>query len=297
MTALGSDDNNRENGKPAEDLDPSIVLFKSLEARVVNLEGAANKTTFKKLTESASASALLLGLILSFVSLHEAFVTKPQTDRIARLSQFNQAVNSAAKLRQELAQAQAQTADPKLQLVLASAATPQILNDISTARAMLRNLDNADVGIPQLIILINEGFQTGDLDSVKSFVARAVSKAEVSPYLRSEAKRYEGKYLFFTGEPHKGRQSFKEAIEHLGTSPGGAAARAYVLGDLVIAEYAFGDCGIAAADLQSFQDLLKAPQITAEARLQMATTVRSQLEPFQGHRCPAVVGLDNLASK
>ena len=86
------------------------------------------KSPFKKLTESASASALFLGLVLTFVSLHDAFISKPAADRISRLSQFNQAVNAAAKARQELATLQMQTADPQLRLAVASIVTPQILN-------------------------------------------------------------------------------------------------------------------------------------------------------------------------
>jgi hypothetical protein len=66
---------------------------------------------------------------------------------------------------------------------------------------MLRDLDNSDVGIPQLIILISEAVTAGEIDSAKDFVTRAVSKTDVSPYMRSEAKRYEGRLLFYTGYP------------------------------------------------------------------------------------------------
>ncbi len=204
--------------------DPVLLMVKSQEARIARLEDEGKKTPLKRMTTSASTSALILGLILTFVSLYDAFVTKPEADRIARISEFNQAVNAAAKTRQEILQLQMQGTDPKLQLAMASMATPQILNDLSTARAMLRDLRNDDVGIPQLIILISEAFTTGDMEAAREFVGRAVSKTDVTPYLRSEAKRYEGKFFFFSGNAAQGRQSFQEALAALGEFPGDRGA-------------------------------------------------------------------------
>ena len=50
-----------------------------------------------------------------------------------------------------------------------------------------------------------------------------MNKADVTPYLHSEAKRYEGKYWFMSGDPDRGRQSYQAAIEALGTAPLSAA--------------------------------------------------------------------------
>src|SRR5216684_3026066 len=118
---------------PEVDADPLLLLLVAgLQARVEKLESEGNKTLLKAITTSASTSALLLGLVLTFASLHDVFVAKPEADRISRVSQFNQAVNSAAKTRQELVQLQMQTTDHKLQLAAAQMATPRVLNDIST---------------------------------------------------------------------------------------------------------------------------------------------------------------------
>jgi hypothetical protein len=276
----------------SEALDAVLLMQESQHARITSLENPAKKSLFKVITESGSASALFLGLILTFVSLREAFVTKPEADRILRLSQFNQAVNSAAKTHQTVIQSQ--TTDPQQQLAMMSIATPQILNDISTARALLRGLDNSDVGIPQLIVLVSGAFTAGDLESAKSFVDRAVSKQDATAFLRSEAKRYEGKYFFLGNKPVQARQSFETALSILGDSPGVAAARAFVLSDLVPLEFVFGDCATAAADLQRLADALKLPQVYPQQRLQMASTVKGRLLQLRGQRCPPPENLDTL---
>jgi hypothetical protein len=274
--------------------DAVLLMLKSQEIRIAELENAVKKTLFKKLTESASASALFLGLVLTFISLYDAFVTKPEADRINRLSQFNQAVNSAAKSWQDTIQLQYQITDPQVQQAMASAAMPRILNDISTARAILPYLGTSDIGISQLIVLMSVAFTTGDLDSVKGFVTRAVDKTDVTPYLRAEAKRYEGKYLFASGDPVQGRKSYEAALSALGNSPGAVSTKAYDLGELVVLEFSSGDCGSAAADLQSLVATLKLPQIAVQHRLQMATTVKSQLIQLQGQHCPTLQNLDAL---
>jgi len=175
-----------------------------------------------------------------------------------------------------------------------SAVTPQILNDISTARAILRDLRNDDVGIPQLIVLITEAFTAGDIENAKAFVARAVAKTDVSPFLHSEAKRYEGRLLFATGNPDQGRQSFREAIGSLGESAATLSARAYVLGDLVLYEYSAGDCTNAAAEFQTLLDTIRG--LYDQSRPQIGGTVKAQLLQLQGRRCPTPQNLDALIS-
>ena len=224
--------------------------------------------------------------MLTFISLFDAFVTKPEADRISRLTQFNQAVNSAAKTRQEVIQAQIQMTDPALQLAIASGSTPRILNDISTAKALMRDLNNRDVGIPQLIVLITEAFTAGDLESARSFVDRAVNKADVSALMHSEALRYQGKLWFSTGNPVQGRQSLQAAVATLGDAPGAAMQRAFVQADLVMMDFASRYCDAAAEDLKAFQGIVRLPQVSVQAASQLATTVRAQFAQLQGQGCP-----------
>lgn len=194
-------------------------------------------------------------------------------------------------------QSQMQGVDPRLQFAMASAATPRILNDISTARAMLRDIRDTDVGIPQLIVLTSEAFTTGDMEAAKDFVSRAVRKTDVTPYLRSEAKRYEGRYLFLSGKPVEGRYAFQEALSALGEAPIALAARAYVLEDLVVAEFAFGDCANAMAELKDFLAVVQMPALTSQMRLQLIGTAKEQLGQLQGQRCTTLQGLDMLLAQ
>lgn len=275
---------------PSEDApassDPFILIIKDHQARIERLEDQGKRTIFKRMTVSASTSALALGLVLSFVSLYDAFVTKPETDRVNRITQFNQAVNSAAKIRQELTTQLAQTPNSVLQYQLMQTATPQILNNVSTARAILPEMADNDIGIPQLIVLAYESFTANDLESAKTFIDRAVNLKNVSSYLHSEAKRYEGRYFFMTGDPAKGRQSFSEAFIALGTSNGVVNARAALLGDQSAVEFISGDCENAATDLNRFIAVLS--ELAPQTRSQLAAIAADSLRQAQGKPCMAL---------
>ncbi len=262
------------------------LMLKSQDDRIKKLEAGDRGSFAKMMTASASTSALFLGLVLTAISIYDAVVTKPEADRIVRISNFNQAVNSAAKTRQDMTQLQMQTSDPKLQLAIGNWATPQILNDISTARAILPYLRDEDVGISQLIILASESATAGDLVSVREFVVRAVGKTDASSYMHSEAKRYEGKYYFLTGDATSGRQSFEEALRTLGTTTNTAAVRANDLADLTLSEFTSGDCSQAAADLAALGEALHAPGVLPLARSQVVATVKDQLGQLRGQHCP-----------
>lgn len=274
------------------DAGPLDVLLKNHENRIGKLEETSHATIFKRIT--ASASALFLGLILTFASLHDTFVSKPEADRIARLSEFNKAVNSAAQLRQEITKSQFDSANPSLQLAMVSAVTPQILNDVSTARAILKDLKREDVGIPQLIVLTSEAFTVGDVENARVFVARAVAITDATSYLRSEAKRYEGRLFFLTGDANRGRKSFNDAVTLLGDAAATLSARSYVLADLVLYEYSAGDCAIAGTEFKTLLDTIKG--VHDRSRAQVGETVKAQLLQLQGGRCPAPQNLDALIS-
>lgn len=270
--------------------DPILVALKSQEARITALENPTHKSFFKRLSENASAAALFLGLVLSFGSLRDTFWTKPEADRISQVSQFNQAVNAAAKLRQDILTSQ--LTNPALQLAMMSTVTPQIENNISTAKLISRDLHDSDIGIPQLIILIDGASVVGDLDSVKELVTRAVNKTDVSPFLRSEAKRYEAKYFFAAGDSAHGEASFRDALNLLGTKP--TSARAFVLGDQVIVEFRAGDCQHAAEDFKTFVATLNSGYIAPQEKAQIALSVKQQLMQASDQGCPKPEALDTL---
>jgi hypothetical protein len=268
---------------PSEQYFVAAVLS-SLHERISKLEKDGDKSLLTKITTNASAVALFLGLVLTLASLYEVFVAKPKGDRIAALSKFNQAVNSAAKTRQEVTRQQLAKTDPATQLAIASAATPQILNDISTARAMLRDLEPEDIGIPQLLILIYESFTAGDLPSAKDFVTRAVDKKDVSPALRSEALRYDGRYQFAARDLPAGRQAFESSLAAL-PDPVYAAQRAYILMDWTVMEYTLGDCAAVQPAIDRLEATLHSPGIALEARAQIEAGLKQQLVSMQGQHC------------
>lgn len=280
--------------KPKNQLDALTLLVQSQERRITKIEDAGQKSTFKKLSENAGACALILGLILTFASLYDVFVTKPAAERIASLSQFNTTVNAAAKIRQELVQAQGQTNDQQLQLNLAMLATPRILNEIATARAIMRELSDEDIGIPQLIILISEAFTSDDKESAKIFINRAIAKKNVPPYYRSEAKRFEGKYLFWTGALTDAREAYRQALQALGDNPLNANARAFVQGELIVLEFTMGDCDQLRDEVAVLTTTLKLPTIQIASRGQIVTTMLNQMRQVPNNRCAIPTELTTL---
>src|SRR5882757_3869287 len=169
---------------PKREEDLMLLTLEGLDARVAQLESTP-KSPFKRLTENAAAVALFLGLAITVSSVYDTFVSKPRQDEIARLSQFNQALNSAASTVEDLIKAQA-TVPRAVLLQLQSAARPQIQNNISTATAILAELDDKDVQIPQLEILSQSAYDAGDLENAEKLAARGVGKKDVSPFLHAD---------------------------------------------------------------------------------------------------------------
>lgn len=273
--------------------DAVLMLIQGLDTRLKALEDTGKKSALKKLTENAGAVALVLGLILTFASLYDVFVRKPEADRISSLSQFNQAVNSAVKTRQELIQ-QSQSGDPGTRLALLSMATPRILNDVSTAKAMLPTLNDADVGIPQLLTLVSESMTAGDLVSTASFVERAVRKTDATPFMQSEAQRYQGKYFYAMGQLAEGRQAYERALALIGNAPAAAGALAYTLGDMLTMDYSYGSCSRVEADVQRLATVLGMQTVSGEMRAQLTAGVVSTIQQFRGKTCPPPANLGLL---
>ncbi len=271
-----------------------LLQLKDILTRVERIEVGEKKSFFKSITTSASTSALFLGLVLTFATMYDTFVSKPEADRVTRIGEFNKAVNAAAKTRQELVQFQLQTMDSNAKLMVATMITPQIANNISTARAILRDLKQEDVEIPQLIVLMFEAFSMGDLVSAKAFVERAVGKKDVAPFLRSEALRYEGKYYFLLGKPDQARQSFEAAIKVLGDAKETASVRAFVLADLSVLEYQSGDCNQAVASLERTLALTRSQSVPRPVQLQISASLKAQFVDAQGVNCALPVKFSAL---
>jgi tetratricopeptide (TPR) repeat protein len=261
------------------------AALRAMELRLTRLETEKSKGSLKRFSENAGAVGLTLGLILSLSSLYDVFVRKPAADHINAISQFNQTVNSAAKTRQNLIQSN-QGADAAARLALSSMATPRILNDIATARALLPELRSEDVGIPQLLILINESMTAGDRVSAEEFIARAVARNDVPPLQAAEARRYKGKYLFWAGKPQEARAAYMEASRLIGDEQAARSARAFNWTDLIGMEYAFGYCDNVEADVDILRDLLGSQGVAQETRSQLAGALAAQFDQFSGQKCP-----------
>ncbi len=265
--------------------------FGSINAGRCRLVGRGNKrqplsdkAPFKRFSENAGLVGLVLGLVLSASSLYDVFVRKPDADRISAISQFNQTVNSAAKIRQDLIQTN-QSGDAAARLAVSSMATPRILNDIATAKALLPELRDEDVGIPQLLILVTESLTAGDSVSAEAFIARAMAKKDLTPYMAAEARRYNGKYLFMIGKPEEARKMYLQANQLLGDQVSTKAPKAYNFVDLIGMQYALGYCQSLESDIEEFKRLVESQGVSGDVRLQLTSAVISQLNQYSGQKC------------
>jgi hypothetical protein len=271
------------------------LILEDYGERLRELESSGKKTIIKRITEDAGAVALLLGLILTVASVYDVFVVQPRSAKIAAISQFNEAVNAAAKTREDLIKDQAGTENRSLRLQLVSSATPQILNDIATAKALLGRLGDEDVGIPQLSILINESFTAGDIKSAGVFANRAVNNPYATLFEHSEAMRFQGRYHFLSNQPVEARAAYQAALDAL-ADEGFAGARAFDLSDWAFGEYYLGQCAAGEEIIKRFRSELGSPRLSNEQRTDLVASLKSSLEPYRAppQPCASSVPIDSL---
>jgi hypothetical protein len=304
----------------ANDLDGEALLLptalKSLEARISRLE-CAPKSRLKSLTENAGVAALILGLVLTISSLYDVFFAKPESDRIQRIGQFNEAMHSAVLDREEqlkaLGQGQAEQsgavrqaqADETTQLAAKvpksdvqsndlsiSAAKMLAMVDLSTARALLRDIRDDDVGVPQLDFLEDAAVDDGDNAAADDLAKRAIAKKNVSPYLHSEAERQYGVTLERLRRPEDARHEFQLALATLGDGADTFLVRSYILNNWIVGEYSVGDCLHGSAAFARFLDMLQSTDVPEPTKHQIAVELRENLRQVPA-RCPVP---DNFSS-
>jgi len=276
-----------------EQISGLAVAIQGLQSRLDHIEFAEKKSIFRRLTENASAAALLIGLALTVAQVRETFFSKPEADRIAQIGAFNQSIGAVAKLRQEMAELNYNTSNPSAQLTVASILTARIVNEVSTARAMLHDIKDADVGIPQLVTLISEAFNEGDLATVDLLTSRTVNKKDVTAFAHSEAMRYRAKYLFIN-QTEQGRNTMEAAIALL---PLGSGAQAFDVRDLLESELGFGDCDHIDSAAKRLLAAVATPQIYPEQRNQVLQSIIPFYNLVLNGRCPTLPPLRAPQSK
>lgn len=272
--------------------DSILLVLENHQVRLAKLEeDAAHKTISKRLMASANAGALFLGLVLTFISLHNEIITKPKTERIERIRQFTDTVNAIAKEQEDLAKLAAQLPDRNPGVV--SAIMPQIGNNLSMAATMLKNISKEDVGVSQLIVLAGAAASVNDFSLMKDFTSRAIAETKVSPYLHSVAERSAGQYWFFTGHPRRGREHYKAALNILGFSRATAISRIHDLADLVSFEFGSGNCAEGSTDFQGLVDTIRSSNLPIQAVQIFTVPLRKRLSA-EGQHCPVPEALYNL---
>lgn len=272
---------------------PDPVLAR-LESRLLKLEEKRTEEVPPRLREWLGFAALIIGIVLSGISLFDTFFIKPREGHLKTLDDFNKSVNAVASLRQKIIEIQSQTNKPEVLVNINSAITPQILANIQYATALLPDLGDR-AGIPQLIVLISEAINIYDWKSAETLVNKATSIPDPLPTLKSEAYRYKARLMFMTGRIQDGRLAFESSLTSIRGEPGWGidGARAYIAADWALFEYSLGDCALASERILNFKNYIQGVQVAAPMRDGLTANLAMQLAQIGNRRCPNIPALAN----
>lgn len=273
------------------------LVLNTFDSRLKHLEQPEETSRFAWLQKKASFFALMIGILLSTISLFDIFWTKPRETLFRETEEFNKAVNAVANLRQNMIQLQYQSNNPQMVMAVNSMVTPQVLANIQYATTLLPRIGD-QAGIPQLIVLISESLNIYDWKSADIFVERAIKVKYAVPSLQSEARRYKARLMFSTGKIQEGRKAFEDSLNVLRNEAGFGinGVRAYIISDWAISEFAMGDCGVGLERIRQFMQYTLDPQIPPPSRAALISTLKSQIDQLQlrDKRCPVPTELQSL---
>jgi hypothetical protein len=276
--------------KPEASIENSLtqIALNSFEARLKLLEHPKSKSSLELVQKNASLLALVVGIILSLISLFDIFWEKPKEELIRNIGEFNKAVNSITSLRQSMIQLHFQSNNSEMKFALNSMVAPQVQANIQYATALLPKLGD-HVGIPQLIVLINEAMNIYDWKSADILVERAIVAKNSVPSLQSEAFRYKARLMFSTGKLQEGRRAFEDSLNAIRNESafGIFGNRAYIVSDWILSEFAFGDCVVGTERIRQFVEYIGHPQVMPLLRSGLVSTLKTNLAQVVGgnQRC------------
>ncbi|WP_448145486.1 hypothetical protein [Pseudomonas silesiensis] len=268
-----------------ENGDSSLIAstFNAFDARLKLLEKPKETNFLEKFQKRGSFLALIIGIVLSLVSLFNVFWSQPKEAAFRDMAEFNKSVNAVSNLRQNMIQLNYQSTNDEMKMAMNSMVTPQVLANIQYATALMPEVGKA-VGVPQLIVLISEAINVYDWENAEKLVNEAVSRKSI-PTLQSEALRYKGRLMFLRGRVNEGRSAFEQALNVIRGEPGWGinGMRAYLVADWAVAEVSLGDCNSSEARVHQFVEFVTQPQIPPPTRAALIATLKSQMR--QQNRC------------
>jgi|GEM_PF-6811572 len=97
------DDNSAQNHSTASNTESLVAsTLNAFDTRLKQLEEPEEKTLISKIQKNASFAALIIGILLSLISLFDIFWNKPQEALFRDTEEFNKSVNAVANLRQNI---------------------------------------------------------------------------------------------------------------------------------------------------------------------------------------------------
>ncbi|MNN09252.1 hypothetical protein D3C81_1221300 [compost metagenome] len=284
ISAMNSNPVPESNTTDPEDKSSIGSKIHAMDLRMNRLENPEHGR-FEIIQKRTSFLALLIGILLSAISLFDMFWSQPRNELFRDMEEFNKSVNAVSNLRQNMIQIQHQSNNPQMLMAMNSMVSPQVLANIQYATALLPRLGD-HAGIPQLLVLISEALNIYDWKSATTLVERAVAIKDAVPSMQSEARRYKARLMFSTGKIQEGRAAFQDSLNVLrGESAFGInGARAYIIADWAISEFAMGDCNSGNERIGQFIQLLQDPEILPLPRLGLISTLKNQLEQIQSRK-------------
>lgn len=224
------------------------MLIESIEKRIKRLEDSKRKSTTEKIKDHASFLALIIGIVLSVLSLGNELWSQPRQQLERDIAEFNKTANEVASLRQSIAAAVQSAKDPQSGQIAAQMVLPQIIANIQYASSLLQRIGD-HAGVAQLIVLANEAMNIHDWASARQMIDAATARTDQPPMVLSEAYRYKGRVLFLTSDFAGGAAAFEKALNLIedDRAMGTDGNRAYITLDWTLFAMMANRCGEADA--------------------------------------------------
>lgn len=94
----------QDNGQASHHESLVASTLNAFDARLKQLERPDDKTRLAGIQKNASFVALVVGILLSLISLFDVFWSKPREALFRDIEEFNKSVNAVANLRQNMIQ-------------------------------------------------------------------------------------------------------------------------------------------------------------------------------------------------
>jgi hypothetical protein len=262
----------------ADDVVQSDIIqrLERLEVR----EKESTKSVLDRLANWGALIALVISIATGAYTLFQESVVKP---REKKQQQFETIVASIETQMQTATSKMLSQKDPIQKLAISAAVTANVMVLLQQAE-VIEPAVQAGVSASTFMVLGNAELNVDNLESAQKYLRLAAARA-TDPSMHAEALRLLGRALSMSNTPEglaSARRTYAQAwaIERQFHNFNAPSQRAELLGDEIITEAYFGDCGLLASLIKRFTAEVSGPGILPEAaralRAKLATNLGNQ---------------------